>query len=178
MARHFGIPPNNGRPRIDDDHPVLPVVNTEAPLDNAGERGRDDEPVNPARDANHGFCRIVIGVALACGGVIVCLIMLAYAVFARDLDGRYANTPLKAWFDSLGSGKGMCCSFADGISIRDVDWDMRGDRYWVRIGNTWVEVPDDALVKVPNKFGPAVVWPYQDADGVTQIRCFLPGAGA
>jgi hypothetical protein len=34
------------------------------------------------------------------------------------------------------------------------------------------------LVSEPNRFGPAVVWPYFDANGATQIRCFMPGAGA
>jgi hypothetical protein len=34
---------------------------------------------------------------------------------ARD-DGRYANSPLKSWFDRLASGNGLCCSFADGFS--------------------------------------------------------------
>ena len=29
----------------------------------------------------------------------------------------------------------------------------------------------------PNRFGPAVVWPYHAGDGTTQIRCFIPGAG-
>jgi hypothetical protein len=33
-------------------------------------------------------------------------------------------------------------------------------------------------VSEPNRFGPAVVWPYFDAAGATQIRCFMPGAGA
>jgi hypothetical protein len=37
-------------------------------------------------------------------------------------------------------------------------------------------VPDAAIVKEPNRFGPAVVWPYEQ-DGQTQIRCFMPGAG-
>lgn len=32
----------------------------------------------------------------------------------RDLDGRYANSPLKSWFDQLKSGNGPCCSNADG----------------------------------------------------------------
>jgi hypothetical protein len=41
---------------------------------------------------------------------------------ARD-DGRFANSPLKPWFDRLASGKGLCCSFADGFSVQDVDWD-------------------------------------------------------
>jgi AraC-like DNA-binding protein len=39
----------------------------------------------------------------------------------------------------------------------------------------WFVVPDSAVVTEPNRFGPAVVWPFMDAMGVTQIRCFLPG---
>ncbi|MGB6315134.1 MAG: hypothetical protein WBG13_21610, partial [Pseudolabrys sp.] len=31
---------------------------------------------------------------------------------ARDLDGKYANAPLKQWFDSLASRRGLCCSVA------------------------------------------------------------------
>src|SRR5262249_15602882 len=97
---------------------------------------------------------------------------------ARD-DGRYANSPLKSWFDQLASGKGLCCSFADGVTIEDVDWDTGSAKggYRVRLAGAWIDVPETALIKEPNKFGPAVVWPYRDIDGITQIRCFLPGAG-
>jgi hypothetical protein len=97
---------------------------------------------------------------------------------ARD-DGRYAGSPLKSWFDQLASGKGLCCSFADGVTIEDVDWDTASAKggYRVRLAGAWIEVPEAALIKEPNKFGPAVVWPYRDIDGITQIRCFLPGAG-
>jgi len=110
--------------------------------------------------------------------VAVCMLVFVPAhVSARD-DGRYANSPLKTWFDQLASGKGLCCSFADGVSVENVDWDTQNGRYRVRIQGQWFVVPDTAVVTEPNKFGPAVVWPYQDADGATQIRCFLPGAGA
>jgi hypothetical protein len=95
---------------------------------------------------------------------------------ARD-DGRHANNPLHAWFDQLASGKGLCCSFADGFSIADVDWDTQDGRYRVRLHGEWIIVPDSAVVTEPNRYGRAVVWPYTDADGATQIRCFLPGAG-
>jgi hypothetical protein len=43
---------------------------------------------------------------------------------ARD-DGRFANSPLKEWFDRLASQNGLCCAFADGVSLQDVDWDAR-----------------------------------------------------
>ncbi|HVA17273.1 MAG TPA: hypothetical protein VMV59_06125 [Candidatus Dormibacteraeota bacterium] len=109
---------------------------------------------------------------------LLCACVVAPAV-ARD-DGRYANSPLKGWFDQLASGKGLCCSFADGAQIDDVDWDTGGPAgaYRVRLHGEWIDVPVTAVVTEPNRFGPAVVWPYQDSDGVTQIRCFLPGAGA
>jgi hypothetical protein len=116
-------------------------------------------------------------------GRVLAVVALCMIVFvpkqlsARD-DGRFANSPLKQWFDRLASGKGLCCSFADGVSVEDVDWDTQGGRYRVRLNGQWLQVPDAALVTEPNRFGPAVVWPYQDTEGVTQIRCFLPGAGA
>jgi hypothetical protein len=115
---------------------------------------------------------------LGLAAVALCMLVFVPShVFARD-DGRYANSPLKTWFDQLASGKGLCCSFADGVSVEDVDWDTQNGRYRVRIQGQWVLVPDVAVVTEPNRFGPAVVWPYQDMDGATQIRCFLPGAGA
>jgi len=95
---------------------------------------------------------------------------------ARD-DGRFANSPLKPWFDRLASGKGLCCSFADGFSVQDVDWDTQDGHYRVRVYGQWLVVPDDAVVTEPNRFGLAVVWPYNDRYGNTQIRCFMPGAG-
>ena len=121
---------------------------------------------------------LAIGIAL--GMLAGC--MLGHAR-AHD-DGRYAGSPLKSWFDHLKSDKGLCCSFADGVSVEDVDWDTGGDNkatqsegghYRVRLNGQWIDVPDAAVVTEPNKFGPAVVWPYQDNDGKTQIRCFMPG---
>jgi hypothetical protein len=112
--------------------------------------------------------------------VIFCIALKGFgglAVHARD-DGRYANEPLHAWFDKLASKKGLCCSFADGFSIQDVNWDTQEGHYRVRLYGEWVLVPDEAVVTEPNKFGPAVVWPYMDTDGQIRIRCFLPGAGA
>jgi hypothetical protein len=95
---------------------------------------------------------------------------------ARD-DGRFTNSPLKEWFDRLASRNGLCCAFADGVSVQDVDWDSQEGHYRVRIYGEWFVVPDAAVVTEPNRFGPAVVWPYNDRYGNTQIRCFMPGAG-
>jgi hypothetical protein len=64
--------------------------------------------------------RIVFGLTLSL--VVACL---AGSVTARDLDGRYANSPLKQWFDNLKSGRGLCCSMADGQSVADPDGTLK-----------------------------------------------------
>jgi hypothetical protein len=70
-----------------------------------------------------------------------------------------------------------CCNVADGWRVNDVDWDSKDGHYRVRLSGEWVPIPDEAGITEPNRFGPAVVWPYLDSNGTTQIRCFLPGAG-
>ena len=88
--------------------------------------------------------RIVFGLTL--GVILPCLVG---SVTARDLDGRYANSPLKSWFDRLASGKGLCCSMADGESVADPDWESKDGHYRVRLENNWIDVPDDALITEP-----------------------------
>lgn len=110
---------------------------------------------------------------------------------ARDLDGRYANSPLKPWFDHLASGKGLCCSFSDGSAVADVDWESRDGHYRVRLPKSadpmnydvipqnpemeWIDVPDDAVITEPNLAGRTMVWPIRGYMG-TSIRCFMPGS--
>jgi hypothetical protein len=109
--------------------------------------------------------------------VVALLVGLSDSAFARD-DGRYANELLKNWFDNLTSRNGKCCSFADGFSVSDVDWDTEEGHYRVLLHGEWVNVPNSSVVTEPNRYGPAVVWPYMDSNGTIYIRCFLPGAGA
>ncbi|MES5489065.1 hypothetical protein QMZ05_40510 [Bradyrhizobium sp. INPA03-11B] len=99
---------------------------------------------------------------------------------SRDLDGRYAASPLKQWFDQLRSGKGPCCSDADGTALSDVDWEAKDGRYRVRIEGQWWNVPDEAVITEPNRAGHTMVWPiYNRALGGVlsiDIRCFMPGS--
>ena len=90
------------------------------------------------------------------------VLVLAFigAVQARD-DGRYSQSPLKPWFDSLKSGKGLCCSFADGYVVSDPDWESKSGHYRVRIDDEWVDVPDDAVITEPNRVGSTMVWPMR-----------------
>ena len=64
-------------------------------------------------------CRLTVGVVILC-----IIVFLPNHSYARD-DGRFANSPLKEWFDRLASRNGLCCAFADGVSVQDVDWDHR-----------------------------------------------------
>lgn len=105
---------------------------------------------------------------------VLALSLQASQASARDPDGRYANSPLKQWFDSLASKKGPCCSDADGVALSDVDWESKNGRYRVWLDGKWHDVPDDALITVPNRAGKTMVWPMRGIYGLT-IRCFMPG---
>lgn len=115
-----------------------------------------------------------------------CFVALAFLVTAfcvkaraRDLDGRYAQSPLKGWFDQLKSGKGPCCSDADGSALSDTDWETKDGHYRVRIEDQWWDVPDDAVITEPNRAGRTMVWPiyYRPLGALRiEIRCFMPGS--
>lgn len=108
--------------------------------------------------------------------------------YARDR-GQFANTnaELKAWFDGLRSGKGPCCSDADGSALSDTDWESKDGHYRVRVPRLgyvvdgqqqdfiWVDVPEEAVISEPNRVGRTMVWPIYGYAGVT-IRCFMPGS--
>jgi hypothetical protein len=110
-------------------------------------------------------------------GVVATLCALAtQAGHARDR-GQFANSnpEIKAWFDGLKSGKGPCCSDADGSAVSDVDWESSHGHYRVRIDGEWVDVPEEAVITEPNRVGRTMVWPIRGYLGLT-IRCFMPGS--
>ncbi|MGJ5085815.1 MULTISPECIES: hypothetical protein [unclassified Bradyrhizobium] len=125
------------------------------------------------------WIRATISVVLLAGSLGAHSLLLGDAA-ARDLDGRYANSPLKGWFESLRSGKGPCCSDADGTALSDTDWDTKDGRYRVRIEGQWWVVPEEAVVTEPNRAGRTMVWPvyYRELNTGLRIdvRCFLPGS--
>jgi hypothetical protein len=43
----------------------------------------------------------------------------------------WKNSPLHHWFDGLASKRGVCCSYADGGTLTDVEWDMKDSHYRV-----------------------------------------------
>ena len=112
---------------------------------------------------------------LACA--LLLSVFSAPSMHARDIDGRYAaqNPELHQWFEGLRSGKGPCCSDADGSAVSDVDWDTAGGHYRVRLDGVWLDVPDEAVITEPNRIGRTMVWPIKGYLG-TSIRCFMPGS--
>ncbi|MDB5637097.1 MAG: hypothetical protein JWP51_2005 [Bradyrhizobium sp.] len=111
---------------------------------------------------------------LTIGFAVLLLGAASHLGYARD-DGRYAGSPLKPWFDSLKSGKGPCCSDADGSAVSDVDWESKDGHYRVRLDGEWIDVPEDAVITEPNRVGRTMVWPLRGYLGMS-IRCFMPGS--
>ena len=135
----------------------------------------------------HRNLAAVIGGMLVLGFIaLACILISIEPAHAHDPTGFWAReyaagrSPGPEWWNGLAIGKGLCCSFADGVRVEDVDWDTGGPDggYRVRLNGDWIIVPPDAVLTDPNRYGPAVVWPYKATDDTTQIRCFLPGAGA
>jgi hypothetical protein len=131
-------------------------------------------------DSKVGLRDWMIFVAFVLALVIACRVLAPYKAAARDLDGRYANSPLKSWFESLHSSKGPCCSDADGTALSDVDWETKDGHYRVRIQGQWWDVPDEAVITEPNRIARTMVWPvYYWTVGAplrVDIRCFMPGS--
>ena len=81
--------------------------------------------------------RLTMAVAVLCITVFV-----ANHSHARD-DGRFANSPLKEWFDRLASKNGLCCAFADGVRRLGQLWkaassELRGmSRLFVLSWSSW-----------------------------------------
>ncbi len=87
MSRNFGLAPHDMR---DEAH---------------GDRSHPDAgpPDDLDHDANRDLRRVII-VVLAAVAVVAGVLIAGKVAHGRD-DGRYANSPLKSWFDQFASGK-------------------------------------------------------------------------
>lgn len=91
----------------------------------------------------------------------------------------HEHPELNDWLMTLHSpGGGPCCDMSDTNHVNDLDWETQSkdnSHYRVRIDGKWIDVPDDKVVKEPNKAGFALEWHYY-FDGEPVIRCFMPGS--
>jgi hypothetical protein len=149
----------------------------DAPCSHDDNDKKTDDNDNEQKDRKHrGAAARIFNYSLTMVVAVLLLAPWSHPGHARD-NGRFAgaNPELKTWFDSLRSGQGPCCSDADGTALSDVDWESRGGHYRVRLEGEWVDVPDDAVITVPNRVGRTMVWPMY-RDGKMTPRCFMPGS--
>ena len=100
----------------------------------------------------------------------------------RDPTGKWANDPLRPWFEALKNQTGLvCCAEADGHPLDESEWDIKGDKYRVSVQGQWIV---DALILGPSKLGKAIVWLWPQeviawggGSASNLIRCFIPGSG-
>jgi hypothetical protein len=118
-----------------------------------------------------------------------CLLSILVTATALGISSASSHGPpeLQDWFMGLASkNKVACCDGGDATRIEDADWESKAGHYRVRLprspqgygvgeAGVWVDVPDEAVVEVPNKDGRTLVWPYY-VNGMPVVRCFLPGS--
>ena len=78
----------------------------------------------------------------------------------------WQDRKLNKWFESLKSGKGLCCDGKGAVHVADPDWVTRNGHYSVRIDVSsemgkvdmeWIDVPDEAVITEPNLSGHTLV---------------------
>ena len=137
--------------------------------------GPDARRCNGNETGNESLVRRC-GQLLRIAGLALLVGLVSHVGHARDV-GQFGKVDpeLKAWFEALKSGKGPCCSDADGSAISDADWESKDGHYRVRVEGEWHDVPNEALITEPNRVGRTMVWPIRGYLGLT-IRCFMPGS--
>jgi hypothetical protein len=97
---------------------------------------------------------------------------------------RQVSPEIKLWAGALTNETGIgCCTIANGLIPEEIEWDISANSYRVKVDGQWLFVPDEAIIKAPNRLGYAAVWFEIDHDlefeeYTISIRCFLPGAAA
>lgn len=112
--------------------------------------------------------------SLAIGGALG-LVLLACFLIAPVLAHDHERPGLTDWFKSLRNPRGVpCCDGSDARKLSEVDWKSSpdGKSYQVRVDGQWRDVPEEAVLDIPNKEGVTMVWIFNGL-----ITCFLVGAG-
>lgn len=115
------------------------------------------------------------------GIVLVIIVFVALAFRSEPAGAHVEGRPdLNAWTNGLKNKQGgQCCDSFEAKTVEDPDYEGRPEGgYRVKVDGVWLDVPEDRVIQGPNRYGPALVWPYRDLNGGMQIRCFLPGSGS
>lgn len=93
---------------------------------------------------------LVLSVMFTICAMLLAAVLLAKAVHARDLDGRYAGSPLSEWYNSLKAPDtgGSCCGEADAVEADE--WLVHADgSVTATVTNGRGYAPDRMKVEVP-----------------------------
>lgn len=99
-------------------------------------------------------------------------LFLCAGAYARDPDGKYANSPLHEWYGQQHNSAGMyCCNEADGHPYYG-DYTVNSDGSVTIDGQT---IESYKVLSGPNPTGHPVWW-YVDTSGGRTTYCFIPGS--
>ena len=101
--------------------------------------------------------------------------MTSLAFFLWLIAGDYPDSPLRDWYRSLKQpGTGVsCCDISD---CRPVEARTAGDHWQALIGDRWLDVPPEKVLKArDNPTGSAVACYIQGTQDVYWF-CFLPSS--
>ena len=112
-------------------------------------------------------------------------ITLSFSFAAAAHDENAHTSEELQWFRNQLSPKsgGNCCNESDGeFTEEDIRCDAKTNEchYWARFSLSnghYMQIPDDVVIKKPNKWGRPAVWWYIDEENYLRIRCYVPGAG-
>lgn len=119
----------------------------------------------------------VLTMAVLFLAVIIIMIFCIRGAAAHD----HEHPELNSWYERLTNENGTsCCDGSDAKRVDDADWDTKSGadgnvHYRVKIDGEWVDVPDQSVIRGPNRAGRTMVWPYY-IDGHPRARCFAPGS--
>ena len=129
--------------------------------------------------------RIARPTALGCCSVLLalCCSLPVATLHARETGQlRLASADIKTWTSSLTDELGVCCGgLASARKPQAVSWNTDASFYRVKVGDQWLFVPDEAVIKRLNRLGDAVVWIEYEGDIFSGeltplVRCFLPAS--
>lgn len=135
-----------------------------------------------------GVVRIICGATTRSSLTLLVAFGIFFSVAASQAgdigQNRQVSPEIKLWAEALTNEAGIgCCTIANGLIPEEIEWDISANSYRVKVDGQWLFVPDEAILKGPNRLGYAAVWFEIDHDidfeeYTISIRCFLPGAAS
>ena len=124
---------------------------------------------------------LIITILITVGVFAIAFLMLFLVSLAAHAH-IHDRPDLDNWVNGLTNKQGgQCCDNTEARRVEDPDYEGLPDGsggYRVKIDGAWLVVPESRVIQEPNRYGPALAWPYKNMGGITEIRCFLPGSGA